>query len=97
MEYLPPMTTTTSSDSPFPFVCVNCGHHHQYEDTIVRGDDGEVLCEDWWACRAKAFAVDEAIDPGYPIDPEPLLEEDCDPMEEASFPCDDGSSVGFYD
>jgi hypothetical protein len=100
MEYLPPMTTTTIViDDDFPgFVCVNCGHHHQYEDTIVRWDDGEVLCEDVEACERRGFlVVDEAIDPGYLIDPDPLMDEDCDPVEEASFPCDDGSSVGFYD
>jgi hypothetical protein len=99
MVYLPPMTITTSSDFPFPesFRCVNCGHEHEYEDTTVRWDNGEILCEDVEACERRGFlVVDEAIDPGHPINPEPLMDEDCDPVEEASFPYEDGSS-GFYD
>jgi hypothetical protein len=98
MMYIPPMTTTTIViDDDFPgFVCVACGHHHQYEDTTVLDHDGRIVCEDVAACEARGFVVDEAIDPGHPINPEPLMDEDCDPVEEASFPYEDGSS-GFYD
>ena len=71
MVYLSCMTTTTSSFDAWafePFVCVNCGHEHDYEDTIVRGHDGGILCEDVAACEARGFMVDEPEDPG--IDPE---------------------------
>ena len=50
-----------------PFVCVNCGHEHHYEDTTVRDHDGSILCEDVAACEARGFVVDEPEDPG--IDP----------------------------
>lgn len=67
MVYLSCMTTTTSSFDPAPFVCVNCGHEHHYEDTTVRDHDGSILCEDVAACEARGFVVDEPEDPG--IDP----------------------------
>ena len=64
MVYLSCMTTTSSFDAwAFePFVCVNCGHEHDYEDTIVRGHDGGILCEDVAACEARGFVVDEPFD-----------------------------------
>ena len=98
MVYLSCMTTTTSSIDAWafePFVCVNCGHEHDYEDTIVRGHDGGILCEDVAACEARGFVVDEPEDPG--IDPEPDTDED----EGEPFDCEDHTGQdredGWYD
>ena len=52
MDYIPLMTNTTQSFDPAPFVCVNCGHEHHYEDdTIVC--EGKIFCEDEEACERR--------------------------------------------
>ena len=101
MDYIPLMTNTTQSFDAFgPFVCVNCGHEHDYEDTIVRGHDGGILCEDVAACEARGFVVDEPEDPG--IDPPPSHhdgEPDCEEVEGGRgwYDYDDGSCEKWYD
>jgi hypothetical protein len=89
--------TTIVIDDDFPgFVCVACGHHHQYEDTTVLDHDGRIVCEDVAACEARGFVVDDGIDHDAASGDWHITDEDCDPREEAAFPYEDGSS-GFYD
>lgn len=98
MMYLSCMTNTTQSFDPAPFVCVNCGHEHHYEDTTVRDHDGSILCEDVAACEARGFVVDEPEDPG--IDPPPS-HLDGNPDEEVEdgrwYDYDDGEYEREYD
>lgn len=82
-----------------PFVCVNCGHEHHYEDdTIVC--EGKIFCEDEAACErrmerdgALAYQPDESPedDGGEPLDWEDHIGTNC---PDDMYP-DDGD--GYYD
>lgn len=74
-----------------PFVCVNCGHEHHYEDDTILCE-GKIFCEDEEACEARGFVVDEPEDPGIDSAPAHL---DGDPDE--GQPADDfyGDDAAF--
>jgi hypothetical protein len=93
MVYLSCMTTTTSSFDPAPFVCVNCGHEHHYEDdTIVC--EGKIFCTDEDACERRMGRMEPL--PDFGPDPEDAAPAhlDGDPDEGHMYP-DDGD--GYYD
>ena len=74
MDYIPLMTTATSSSEPYR-VCAICLHEHESPATMVHGFGDELICKDEDACEAREEAnekwpqPDDAELPG--IDPEP--------------------------
>jgi len=80
-----------------PFVCVNCGHEHHYEDdTIVC--EGKIFCEDEEACErrmARWPRPDHDIDWSDPVEDAAPAHLDGDPDE--GQPADDfyGDDAAF--